>query len=121
MAPSLVVRAAFFCADAMPRLRSTTNASSISPFVSWRALRQSPMGAPDFSRSSFTNFASIFSLTVILSSFSFPNSIWFDLILTEAHSREAQSAPPQVCNEKAWHLLLAATLSVRHALAREEG
>src|ERR1700691_3001204 len=68
-APSLVERAAFFCAEAMPRLRSTTNASSMSPLASCRAFRQSPMGAPDFSRSSFTNLASIFSLTVVISRF----------------------------------------------------
>src|SRR5579863_407233 len=54
----------------MPRLRSTTNASSMLPFVSCNAFRQSPIGAPDFSRRSFTNFASIFSLTVLISLFS---------------------------------------------------
>src|ERR1035437_5746514 len=67
--PSLVVRVSFFCAEAMPRLRRTTNASSMLPLVSCNAFRQSPMGAPDFSRSSFTNFASIFSLTVVISLF----------------------------------------------------
>src|SRR3954462_6806730 len=56
----------------MPRLRRTTNASSMFPLVSCRAFRQSPMGAPDFSRRSFTNFASIFSLTVVISLFESP-------------------------------------------------
>jgi hypothetical protein len=37
------------------------------PFVSCKAFRQSPIGAPDFSRSSFTSLASIFSLTVVIS------------------------------------------------------
>src|ERR1035441_6135002 len=68
-APSLVVREAFFCAEAMPRLRRTTNAPSMSPCVSCKAFRQSPTGAPDFSLSSFTSLASIFSLTVFVSLF----------------------------------------------------
>ena len=66
-APSFVVRAAFFCADAMPRLRSTTTAASLSPLLSCSAFRQSPIGAPVISRNAFTNFASIFSLTVVIS------------------------------------------------------
>ena len=44
---------------AMPRLRSTTMACSISPFASVSAFLQSIMGAPDFSRSSLTIVAVI--------------------------------------------------------------
>src|SRR5665213_1004691 len=58
----------------MPRLRSTTKAFSMSPLASWRALRQSPMGAPDFSRSSLTCLASIFTASDI----SFPLVHSFD-------------------------------------------
>ena len=65
-APSLVVREAFFAAEAMPRLRRTTKAFSMSPLASWRALRQSPMGAPDFSRSSLTSFASILGVSAMM-------------------------------------------------------
>ena len=65
-APSLVVRLAFLAAVAMPRLRSTTNAASISPLASCSAFRQSPIGAPDFSRSSFTCFASIFTAAPVV-------------------------------------------------------
>jgi hypothetical protein len=43
--------------------------ASMSPLVSCKAFRQSPIGAPDFSRSSFTSLASIFSLTVVISLF----------------------------------------------------
>jgi hypothetical protein len=65
LAAGVNIREAFFAADAMPRLRSTTNASSISPLASCRAFRQSPIGAPDFSRSSFTSLASIFTASVV--------------------------------------------------------
>ena len=40
--------------------------SSMSPLASCRALRQSPMGAPDFSRSSLTSFASIFTAVSVI-------------------------------------------------------
>ena len=54
---------AFFAADAMPRLRRTTNACFHVALRLLQRLRQSPMGAPDFSRSSLTSFASIFSVS----------------------------------------------------------
>src|SRR5271156_6270819 len=63
-APSVVMRDAFLAADAMPFLRSTITACSISPLASVSAPRQSIMGAPVLSRSSLTWAAEIFSVTV---------------------------------------------------------
>ena len=83
-APSLVERVAFLAADAMPRLRRTTKASSMSPLASCRALRQSPMGAPDFSRSSLTSLASIFTASVV--------DIISFFLLGAAHGAHAQFA-----------------------------
>jgi hypothetical protein len=88
------------------------------------------MGAPDFSRSSFTNFASIFSLTVIvpflLSRLQFGwNSIGLiSIVLRGAEldwrRRRRHSQLHLRRKEKAWHLLLAATLSILRALMREK-
>src|SRR3954447_6118606 len=43
----------------MPFSRRTRTAASMSPFVSWRARLQSIIGAPVWSRSSFTSAAEI--------------------------------------------------------------
>src|ERR1700678_3392451 len=126
-APSLVERAAFFCAEAMPRLRSTTNASSMGPLVSCKAFRQSPIGAPDFSRSSFTNLASIFSLTVVISLFLIsltpcgvhlfrprPCDLGWHAQMDKALSRASPTAGGGI--RKAWLSFWAATLSLICAL-----
>ena len=70
-------RVAFLAATETPRLRSTTTACSMSPLASVRAFLQSIMGAPVFSRSSFTCAAEIFTVDVLMiSSFSFLSLIF---------------------------------------------
>src|SRR4051812_18954837 len=64
--PSLVTRVAFFAATETPFLRRTTTAASRSPLASVRACLQSIMGAPVFSRSSFTCAAEIFTVVVLI-------------------------------------------------------
>src|SRR5436305_6562959 len=66
--PSLVTRVAFLAATDTPFLRRTTTACSKSPFASVRACLQSIMGAPVFSRSSFTCAAEIFTVVVLINS-----------------------------------------------------
>src|SRR5947207_13939774 len=66
--PSLVTRVAFLAATETPFLRRTTTACSKSPLASVRACLQSIMGAPVFSRSSFTCAAEIFTVVVLISS-----------------------------------------------------
>src|SRR5882724_13558385 len=73
--PSLVTRVAFLAATETPFLRRTTTACSRSPLASVRACLQSIIGAPVFSRSSFTWVAEIFTVVVLInkvSSFCFP-------------------------------------------------
>src|ERR1700686_3668179 len=65
-APSLVTRLAFLPATEMPFLRSRTTACSRSPLASVRACLQSIIGAPVFSRSSFTWVAEIFKVDVLI-------------------------------------------------------
>src|SRR5712691_3285491 len=68
--PSLVTLAAFFAATEAPFLRRITTACSMSPLASVRACLQSIIGAPVFSRRSFTCVAEIFTVVVpILKSF----------------------------------------------------
>src|ERR1700691_3297196 len=64
--PSLVTRAAFLAATETPFLRKTTTACSMSPLASVRACLQSIIGAPVFSRSSFTCAAEIFTVDVLI-------------------------------------------------------
>src|SRR5579872_130860 len=64
--PSLVTRAAFLAATETPFLRRTTTACSMSPLASVRACLQSIIGAPVFSRSSFTCVAEIFIVDVLI-------------------------------------------------------
>src|SRR5215471_16241903 len=64
--PSLVTRVAFFAATETPFLRRTTTASSRLPLASVRACLQSIIGAPVFSRSSFTWAAEIFGIVVLI-------------------------------------------------------
>src|SRR3954470_10314093 len=104
-APSLVLRLAFLAAEAMPFLRSTTIASSTLPFASTSAERQSIIGAPVFSRRSFTCAAETFSVTVdiLYTQFSFVefNSIrGRNRLLLQIHSD----------TRRAWHETFAATL-----------
>src|SRR5579863_7895217 len=62
--PSLVTRVAFFAATDTPFLRRITTACSRSPLASVSACLQSIMGAPVFSRRSFTCAAEIFTVVV---------------------------------------------------------
>src|SRR6185437_2202994 len=64
--PSLVTRAAFFCALAAPVLRRMMTAFSMSPPASVRAFLQSIMGAPVRSRSSLTCAAVMLFTVVVL-------------------------------------------------------
>src|ERR1700723_2849210 len=64
--PSLVARVAFLAATETPFLRRTTTAASISPLASVRACLQSIIGAPVFSRSSFTCVAEMFVIVVLI-------------------------------------------------------
>src|ERR1041385_8095252 len=64
--PSLVTRVAFFAATETPFLRRTTTAASRSPLASVRACLQSIIGAPVFSRSSFTCAAEIFTVVALI-------------------------------------------------------
>src|SRR5262244_4009444 len=64
--PSLVTRVAFLAATETPFLRRTTTAASRSPLASVRACLQSIIGAPVFSRSSFTCVAEIFTVDVLI-------------------------------------------------------
>src|SRR5471030_2147892 len=57
--PCLVSREAFLWADAIPRLRRTTSASTTSPLASTRAALHSIIPAPVSSRNCFTNAAVI--------------------------------------------------------------
>src|SRR5438876_3870825 len=66
--PSLVTRAAFFCAVAAPFLRRMMIAFSRSPLDSVSAFLQSIMGAPVVSRSSLTCAAEIFTVVVLINS-----------------------------------------------------
>src|ERR1051326_1007923 len=63
---SLVTRVAFFAATETPFLRRTTTACSKSPLASVRACLQSIIGAPVFSRSSFTCAAEMFAIVVLI-------------------------------------------------------
>src|SRR5579864_7728302 len=63
--PCRVARDAFLPADAMPRLRSTTSASPISPLASFRALLHSIIPAPVRSRSCFTRLALISAIVLL--------------------------------------------------------
>src|SRR4051812_14607030 len=65
MRPSLTVRPARFSALATPRLRSSSMAESMSPFVSSSTFLQSIMPAPVRWRSSETSFAVIVFVVVI--------------------------------------------------------
>src|SRR5438270_533903 len=55
----------------MPFLRRCTMAASISPFASVRAFLQSIIGAPVFSRSSFTCAADMFAMDVLIGNSTF--------------------------------------------------
>src|SRR5882724_11809692 len=66
--PSLVTRVAFLAATETPFLRRTTTAASRSPLASVSACLQSIIGAPVFSRSSFTCAAEIFTVVVLIKS-----------------------------------------------------
>src|SRR4051812_10221232 len=55
----------------MPFLRSTTMAPSMSPLDSVRAFLQSIIGAPVFSRSSFTCVADTFAMVVLIITWTF--------------------------------------------------
>src|SRR6185312_15326312 len=63
MTPCFVVRVLFLAAEAMPRLRNTSTALSISPPASWSAFLHSIMPAPVRSRSCFTNCALISAIS----------------------------------------------------------
>src|SRR5262249_52428441 len=58
-------------AIATPFLRRMITACSMSPLASTRAFLQSPNGAPVLSRSSFTIFASIFTVAVLMIHYAF--------------------------------------------------
>src|SRR5215472_12555525 len=60
--PSLVTRVAFLAATETPFFRRITTACSISPLASVKACLQSIIGAPVFSRRSFTCVAEIFTV-----------------------------------------------------------
>src|SRR5437667_6951881 len=62
------MRVAFFAATETPFLRSTTTACSKSPLASVSACLQSIIGAPVFSRRSFTCAAEIFTVVVLIKS-----------------------------------------------------
>src|ERR1017187_4028922 len=64
--PSLVTRVAFLAATETPFVRRITTACSISPLASVRACLQSIIGAPVFSRRSFTCAAEIFTVVVLI-------------------------------------------------------
>src|ERR1700723_3253410 len=64
--PSLVTRVAFLAATETPFLRRITTACSISPLASVRACLQSIIGAPVFSRRSFTCAAEMFAIVVLI-------------------------------------------------------
>src|ERR1022692_2027240 len=66
MEPSLAARVAFFMATDTPFLRNRMIACSRSPLASVRACLQSIMGAPVFSRRSFTCAAEIFAIVVLI-------------------------------------------------------
>src|SRR5690348_9827879 len=55
----------------MPFLRRTTTACSTLPLASTSAFLQSPNGAPVLSRSSFTIFASTFTVAVLMFHYAF--------------------------------------------------
>src|SRR5215470_8608727 len=61
-APSLATRVAFLAATETPFLRRMMTACSMSPLASVRACLQSIIGAPVFSRRSFTCVAEIFTV-----------------------------------------------------------
>jgi hypothetical protein len=67
--PSAAIRPAFFAALANPFLRSQSTAASRSPSLSPSAALQSIMPAPVLSRSSFTMFAVIFAIGIVLRHF----------------------------------------------------
>src|SRR5271165_335346 len=67
--PSLVTRVAFLAATETPFLRRITTACSRSPLASVRACLQSIIGAPVFSRRSFTCAADIFTVVVLILKF----------------------------------------------------
>jgi hypothetical protein len=81
------------------------------------------MGAPDFSRRSFTNFASIFSLTVVISLFLVSQPLDEELhvhqSLVLAYQRVAAKPrlPHRRCQKKSVAVELAATLVSLSALA----
>src|SRR6266545_4290422 len=66
MRPCLVARADFLCAEAMPRLRSTTSAAGRSPLASCNALLHSIMPAPVRSLNCLTNCAVISAITPLV-------------------------------------------------------
>src|SRR5580704_14711687 len=72
--PSLVTRVAFFAATETPFLRRITTACSISPLASVRACLQSIIGAPVFSRRSFTCAAEMFAIVVLIAEI--PYEFW---------------------------------------------
>src|SRR5882757_4445538 len=65
--PSLVTRVAFLAATETPFLRRITTACSRSPLASVKACLQSIIGAPVFSRRSFTCAAEMFTVVVPIS------------------------------------------------------
>src|SRR6185312_6314022 len=91
-APSLVTRVAFLAATETPFLRSRTTACSRSPLASLRACLQSIIGAPVFSRSSFTCAAEIF--TVVVPIFYSSSFFYINLIYTKLTPRQTTRAGP---------------------------
>src|ERR1022692_2544352 len=66
MEPSLAERVALFMATDTPFLRNRMIACSRSPLASVKACLQSIMGAPVFSRRSFTCAAEMFAIVVLI-------------------------------------------------------
>src|SRR5258708_11302554 len=77
--PSLVTRVAFLAATETPFLRRITTACSMSPLASVRACLQSIIGAPVFSRRSFTCVAEIFTVVVPIKTKPFPKILRRDV------------------------------------------
>src|ERR1051326_4903786 len=84
------MRAAFLAAVAIPFLRSTSKACSISPWDSVNAALQSIMGAPLRSRNSFTWAAEIGLVVLVLM------ILFFLLDPLPTLQRPAWSNPPRV-------------------------